>query len=112
VATVLAEIARDGKLGIDIYKKHIPVDEQVDGACEILGLDPLYVANEGIFIAIVDKGIAEPLLKRIKTFEHCHQAAIIGEVVESHPGQVVMTSSIGGKRVVSMLVGQQLPRIC
>ncbi len=112
VATVLTEIARDRKLGINIHQKHIPIDEQVHAACEILGLDPLYVANEGIFIAIVDGTIAEDVLAKMKTFSTSRNAAIIGEVVEEHPRQVVLTSSIGGKRVVNMLVGEQLPRIC
>lgn len=112
VATVLTEIARDAKLGIDIFQKQIPVDEQVGGACEILGLDPLYVANEGIFLALVDGTIADKVLQKIKTHDYCHHAAIIGEIVEAHPRQVVLTSAIGGKRVVNMLVGEQLPRIC
>lgn len=112
VATVLTEIARDTRLGIDIHQKDIPVDEQVDGACEILGLDPLYVANEGIFIAAVDPQIADAFLAKLRSFEHGRQAAIIGEVVEAHPKQVVLTSRIGGRRVVNMLVGEQLPRIC
>ncbi|MEZ4931331.1 MAG: hydrogenase expression/formation protein HypE [Saprospiraceae bacterium] len=112
VATVLTEIARDTKLGIDISQKNIPVDEQVYGACEILGLDPLYVANEGIFIAILNGEVADAFLQKIKTFDHCQNAAIIGGVVEDHPRQVVLTSGIGGKRVVNMLVGEQLPRIC
>jgi hydrogenase expression/formation protein HypE len=112
LATVLTEIARDTKLGIDIFQKDIPVDEQVFAACEILGLDPLYVANEGIFIAVVDAAVADAFLEKIKTFNHCGNASIIGEVVEAHPRQVVLTSAIGGKRVVNMLVGEQLPRIC
>ena len=112
MATVLTEIARDRKLGIDISQKNIPLDEQVDGACEILGLDPLYVANEGIFVAIVDPTIADAAIEKLNTFAVCQHASIIGEVVESHPGQVVLTSGIGGKRVVNMLVGEQLPRIC
>ena len=112
VATVLTEIARDTKLGIDIHQKYLPIDEQVHAACEILGLDPLYVANEGIFIAIVKEEIAEGILNTMKSLIGSENAAIIGEVVEGHPRQVVMTSSIGGKRVVNMLVGEQLPRIC
>ena len=112
VATVLSEIARDTKLGIDIFQKDIPVKEQVYGACEILGLDPLYVANEGIFIAVVAADVADDFLEEMKLNENCKQAAIIGEVVKSHPRQVVMTSQIGGKRIVNMLVGEQLPRIC
>lgn len=112
VATALTEIAREARLGMDILQKDIPVDEQVNGACEILGLDPLYVANEGIFIAIVEAGIAADFVQKLHTFEAGREAAIIGEVVETHPRQVVLTSRVGGKRVVNMLVGEQLPRIC
>lgn len=112
VATVLTEIARDTKLGIEIAQKNIPVNEQVYGACEILGLDPLYVANEGIFIAIVDAAIADAALEKIQAFDYCQYASVMGQVVEAHPRQVVLTSGIGGKRVVNMLVGEQLPRIC
>lgn len=112
VATVLSEIARDTSLGIDIHQKNIPVTEEVYGACELLGLDPLYVANEGIFIAIVDAAIAEVFTSKLSSYENGANAAIIGEIVESHPRQVVLTSGIGGKRVVNMLVGEQLPRIC
>ena len=112
VATTLSEIARDGGLGIDIAEKYLPIDEQVSGACEILGLDPVYVANEGVFISIVDKKIADAYLAKLKNMEQGQHAAIIGEVVTAHPKQVVMTSKIGGRRVVSMLAGDQLPRIC
>ncbi len=112
VATVLNEIARDTNLGIDIFQKDIPVDEQVAAACEILGLDPLYVANEGIFIAVVEATAADAFLEKIKSFDHCGNASVIGEIVEAHPRQVILTSAIGGKRVVNMLIGEQLPRIC
>jgi len=112
LATVLNEIARDSKLGIDINSKAIPVDERVKGVCDILGLDPLYVANEGVFVAIVSAEVADDLVNRIHEFEKCNHPAIIGEVVQTHPKQVVLTSAIGGKRVVNMLVGEQLPRIC
>ena len=112
VGTVLSEIAKDTRLGIDIFQKDIPVNEQVSGACEILGLDPLYVANEGIFIAIVENAYAEDVVKKLKQHRHCENAAIIGEVVETHPRQVILTSRIGGRRLVNMLVGEQLPRIC
>ncbi len=112
VATVLNEIAKQASLGVDIFQKKLPIDEQVEGACEILGLDPLYVANEGLFIAVADGNVAEAILQKLKTLEHGQNAAIIGEVVNDHPRQVVMTSAIGGRRVVNMLVGEQLPRIC
>lgn len=111
-ATVLTEIARDSGLGINIFQKDIPVDEQVSGACEILGLDPLYVANEGVFITIAAASEADTIIERMRNMESCRHATIIGEVVKDHPKQVILTSSIGGRRVVNMLVGEQLPRIC
>lgn len=112
VASVLNEIARDSKNGIYLDEKQIPIDEQVKGACEMLGLDPLYVANEGVFIAIVGAECAEDVVSTLRKDPLCAHAAIIGVVVEEHPTQVVIRSGIGGKRVVNMLVGQQLPRIC
>jgi len=84
--------------------------------CEILGLDPLYVANEGVFVAIVAADVAETVVERLRgelgSEIGGHEAAVIGEVVSEHPRQVVLQSRIGGRRVVSMLVGEQLPRIC
>ncbi|MCU0427377.1 MAG: hydrogenase expression/formation protein HypE [Candidatus Kapabacteria bacterium] len=116
VATTLNEIARDTKLGINIRQKPIAIDEQVYGVCEILGLDPLYVANEGVFVAIVAADAAEAVVERLRgelgSEIGGHEAAVIGEVVSEHPRQVVLQSRIGGRRVVSMLVGEQLPRIC
>ena len=112
VGTVLSEIAKDTRLGIDIFQKDIPVNEQVYGACEVFGLDPLYVANEGIFIAVVEASIANPFLEELKSNEDCTNASIIGQIVDAHHRQVVLTSQIGGRRVVNMLVGEQLPRIC
>lgn len=112
LATVLNEIARDTKLGIDISQKYIPVEEEVYGACEMLGLDPLYVANEGLFVAVVDASIADKFLLQLKQWEHGTMANIIGEVSAAHPKQVLLKSNIGGRRVVNMLAGEQLPRIC
>ena len=112
VATVLNELARHCDLGIDIFEDHLPVDEQVEAACEILGLDPLYVANEGIFLAVVDGLEADRILESLQKDPKGRRARIIGEIGEEHPGQVVLHSRIGGKRVVHMLVGEQLPRIC
>lgn len=112
VATTLNEVARDAKVGIELQQRAVPIDPQVHGACEILGLDPLYVANEGIFLAIVDASVAREVLQQLKASKFGQDAAIIGEVVADHPRQVLLTSQIGGKRVVNMLVGEQLPRIC
>lgn len=112
VATVMNELAEHAALGIQLVQRNIPVDEQVEGACEMLGLDPLYVANEGLFIAIVEASIAGSVLELIKEDDKGKEAAIIGEVTPEHPGQVVMASRIGGRRVVNYLTGEQLPRIC
>ena len=112
LATVLNEIAKDCGMGIDIAQRDIPVEEEVYGACEMLGLDPLYVANEGLFVAIVEAKVADALLYELNDWEHGSMAAIIGEVTTEHPRQVVMKSNIGGRRVVNMLPGEQLPRIC
>ena len=112
VATVLNEIAKQIDLGIDIFQKDIPILEQVASACELLGLDPLYVANEGLFLSFVSEEIADEVLQELQKDENGTNAKIIGSVVETHPRQVILESSIGGKRVVSMLPGEQLPRIC
>lgn len=112
VATVLNEIARDTILGMELTQSELPVLEQVDSACELLGLDPLYVANEGVFMAFVKEDLAENVLKKLKEIPNFEDAAIIGNVVAEHPKQVILKSKIGGKRVVNMLVGEQLPRIC
>ena len=112
VASVLNEIAELTKLGFYIDHKLIPIDEQVDGACEMLGLDPLYVANEGLFIAVVKNEIANDFLQQLRQCENGCNAAIIGTVTTEHPGKVILKSRIGGKRVVNYLTGEQLPRIC
>ena len=112
VAAVLSEIATDTNLGIVIEENKIPVDDQVAAACEILGLDPLYVANEGLFIAIVDAEVERELTALMKRHEKGSKAVCIGEITREHPNKVVMKSSIGGKRMVTPLIGEQLPRIC
>ncbi len=112
VATVLNELAKDNGWGIDIVHNNIPLNEQVEGACEMLGLDPLYVANEGIFIAIVNASVADKVLNTLRKTDKGKNAAIIGTVTTEHPKQVILTSSIGGKRMLNMLTGEQLPRIC
>lgn len=112
IATVLSEIAKDSNTGIKISQNLLPIDEEVHGACEMLGLDPLYVANEGLFVAIVDPSIAHEMLSHLNKWEFGARASIIGEVSGEHPKQVLLKSAIGGHRVVNMLAGEQLPRIC
>jgi hydrogenase expression/formation protein HypE len=112
VASVLNEIAELSHLGFEINQKNIPVDEQVEGACEMLGLDPLYVANEGIFLAVVKNKIADDFLNILRDDENGMTASIIGEVTTQHAGKVILKSRIGGSRVVNYLTGEQLPRIC
>lgn len=112
VATVLNEIAIQSKTGVEIKQDALPMNESVYGACEMLGLDPLYVANEGILLAIVDANVADDVVMNLNAKPEGLNAAIIGEVTESHPGKVVLESGIGGKRIVNMLSGEQLPRIC
>lgn len=112
LATVLKEMAEQAKVGMNINYTDLPINEGVEGACEMLGLDPLYVANEGLFVSIVAPQIADDYLEVLKTTTVGEHAAIIGEVITYHPGQVVMKSAIGGRRILSMLPGEQLPRIC
>ena len=112
VASVLNEVAEMTQLGFRLDQKSIPIDEQVEAACEMLGLDPLYVANEGIFLAVVKKEIADEFLKYLRRDDKGSNACIIGEVSEEHKGRVTLKSRIGGNRVVSYLTGEQLPRIC
>ncbi len=112
LTTVLNEIAKDAVLGVDISQKNIPVEEEVYGACEMLGLDPLYVANEGLFVSVVDAAVADAFLSQLQRWEHGSMASIIGDIVTEHPKQVILKSNIGGRRVVNMLAGEQLPRIC
>jgi hydrogenase expression/formation protein HypE len=90
----------------------IPVREAVQGACEVLGLDPMYVANEGKLVAIVAAGMAEAVLASMRQHELGEDAVIIGEVVADHPGMVLMRTGIGGSRVLDVMFGEQLPRIC
>jgi len=112
VASVLSEIATDIGMGISIEENDIPLEKQVAAACEILGLDPLYVANEGVFISIVSADAATEFLAEMKKDPKGINSRCIGTVTREHPNKVVMNSSIGGKRMVSPLIGEQLPRIC
>jgi hydrogenase expression/formation protein HypE len=112
VATTLNEIALSSEVCIELREELIPVREEVKGSCEILGLDPLYVANEGKLIAVVSPEIAKPLLECMK--ENCYgrDACVIGEVKVAPQGIVSMVTGFGGTRIVDMLAGEQLPRIC
>jgi hydrogenase expression/formation protein HypE len=112
VATVLNEIAARSAVGIELDEKLIAVRETVKGACEILGLDPLYVANEGKLVAIVEKQMADQVLSRMREHPHGREARRIGEVVSGHPRRVLMKTAIGGTRVVDVMLGELLPRIC
>ena len=112
VSSAVNEIAQAAGVGIRLEEAAIPITEPVRGACEILGLDPLYVANEGKMLAIVAAERAGAALVAMRAHTLGRQAARIGEVVSDHPGRVLMRSRIGGTRVVDMLSGEQLPRIC
>ncbi|MEO0596033.1 MAG: AIR synthase-related protein, partial [Chloroflexota bacterium] len=112
VASTLNEIAKVADVGIALEEQTLPVNPAVKSACELLGMDPIYVANEGKLIAIVPPDVADALLKAMKKHPYGQQATIIGEVVAEHPGMVVARTGIGGTRVVDMQIGNQLPRIC
>jgi len=112
VATSLNELARDCGHGLVLFEEKIPVRDSVRGACELLGLDPLHIANEGQFLAVVSAEVAEDALAALLAAPGGEKAAMIGEVREQPPGLVCVTTPYGGNRVVDMLVGDPLPRIC
>ena len=112
LATTLNELASQSKVGIRIEEEKIPVREQVLGACEMLGFDPLYVANEGKLVALVPAKDAEAVLKAMRRNRYGEEATIIGEVVAEGKGRVVMKTILGTSRIVDMLTGDPLPRIC
>jgi hydrogenase expression/formation protein HypE len=112
VATALCDIASASNVGIHLFEDRLPFSEPVSAACEILGLDPLYVANEGKCLAIVDSRASEEILHALREHPLGRGACIIGEVTETHPGRVFLKTRIGGTRILSMLTGEQLPRIC
>jgi hydrogenase expression/formation protein HypE len=112
VSSTLNEITRQSQVGIELEESSIPVREQVRGACEMLGLDPLYVANEGKLIAIAPAEVAEELLQAMQRNPLGRAAQIIGTVQEENRGMVTMRTPLGTTRIVDMLAGDQLPRIC
>ncbi len=112
LAATLNEFARASQVGIEIDEGDVPIPPAVDAACEMLGLDPFYVANEGKLVAVAPPDAAAKLLDAMRAHPKGRDAAIIGQVVDAHPGVVTARTGIGGSRVIDTLVGEQLPRIC
>ena len=112
VGTVLNELARDSGYGVALWEERLPIREVVNGACEILGIDPLYVANEGKLLGVVAPESADATLESLRGIEGGEDAQIIGEVREEPARMVVMHTQFGGTRMIDMLVGDPLPRIC
>lgn len=112
IGTALNEIAIKSEIGIKIYEEKIPVKNEVAAICELLGFDPVYIANEGKLLAFVPPDHVEKVLDVIRENRFGREACIIGEVVEDNPRKVFMQTRIGGTRIVDMLTGEQLPRIC
>lgn len=112
VGTVLNELARDSGYGVVLWEEALPITEIVNGACEILGLDPLYIANEGKLVAVVSPDVADAALEAIQRVDGGEQASVIGEVREEPARMVLMNTQFGGTRMVDMLIGDPLPRIC
>jgi hydrogenase expression/formation protein HypE len=112
LATTLNELAKQSKVSIRIEEEKIPVRKEVLAACEMLGFDPLYIANEGKLVAILSAEDADRVLKAMRENPYGKDASIIGEVRAEHPGRVVMKTCLGTSRIVDMLVGDPLPRIC
>jgi hydrogenase expression/formation protein HypE len=112
VASVVNELARASRVAMVLREAAVPVDPAVAGAAEILGLDPLYVANEGVLVAFVGPDRSEAALEALRSVPGCEQAAELGEVKTEPPGMVLVETAFGGRRVMDMLVGDPLPRIC
>lgn len=112
LSTTLNEFAQQSNVGIVIEEGEIPLKEGVRAACELLGFDPLYVANEGKLVSIVDPEHAEEVVDKMKESDYGKDAAVIGEVVSEHPGKVIMKTKLGPSRIIDMLSGELLPRIC
>lgn len=112
VGTTLNELAASSGIGIIIEENCLPVSPVVRGACDILGLDPLYVANEGKLLALVAESADDTVLAAMKAHPLGREAVVIGRVTADHPGRVLLHTIVGGRRIVDMLTGEQLPRIC
>ena len=112
LATVMCEMATQRGLGVEVNEEDVPVDDNVRGMCELLGFDPFYVANEGKLVMVVHPEDAEMVIQTMKNNPLGRDAAIIGELTGNHPGKAALQTAIGGKRIMDMLAGEQLPRIC
>ncbi len=112
LATTLNELAKQSKVSIRIEEEKVPVRDEVLAACEMLGLDPLYIANEGRLVAVVPAEDADKILKAMRGNHYGKEASLIGEVSAKNPGRVVISTTIGAFRIVDMMVGDPLPRIC
>ena len=112
LATVMCELAEQKNLGIKLDETHIPIREKVKGTCEIFGFDPLYMANEGKVVMVTGIDVADDIVRFLQNHPLGKNSAIIGEIVSDHPGKVVLQTEVGGKRIIDMLAGEQLPRIC
>jgi hydrogenase expression/formation protein HypE len=112
VATVLNEFARASGVAMQIDETRLPIRDEVRGVCAILGLDPLYFANEGKLVAVVPRDASEAVLKAMRSDPAGREAAILGTVLDGTPGVVILRTRFGGERIVDMLTGEQLPRIC
>ena len=112
VATTLNEFVEGTVLGIELNENTVPVRPEVRSACSMLGLDPLYCANEGKLLCIVSREYKEAVLEAMKGEETGKDAAVIGEVTDSFPGKVIVRTKLGGTRIIQKLAGAQLPRIC
>ncbi len=112
LSTTLNEIALSSKVDVEMNEGDIPIQEEVRAACEMLGYDPLYLANEGKVVAFVPSEVAPEVFKKMRKNKYGEESKIIGKVVRKSEGKVFLNTTIGGKRIVDMLTGEQLPRIC
>jgi hydrogenase expression/formation protein HypE len=112
LGTVCNELAQTAGIGVILDEATLPVQPEVLGACDMLGIDPIYVANEGKFVAVLPEAEAEAAVAALHTHPLGQRAAVIGQVVDSPAGMVALRTPFGGSRIVDMLVGDPLPRIC